>query len=612
MSEEQDAGRTPQPPPYQPGPPPYAAPPPPGPPPYAPPPPAGPPPYAPPYPRPDPQQQPGPAPGVDEEGWRRLDARLLVIGPVRTLGSFALPLLLSLIGIGTQAGAWTLLVLPVALAAAFALGALPWWTTTYRETPTHLELRTGLLNRSRQTAPRDRVRSVDVTTPLLHRLLGVTKVEIGTGVDDSRIELQVVTTAEAARMRAELLGPRTAARPTAGHPAAPQVAGAPTASPYAGGSPHGPYAASSDPAAQGWPAGGVPAQSDPGHDPGHEPEQELARLRWSWLRFAPLNLAQLAIVAGALGASSQFLDDLPIWDVDHLQDAWAWLLEQVLVLVLAVAALGALVAWLAFSLIGYTLQWGGFRLVREPAQREGETALRMTAGLLTTRSISVEERRVRGVRIEQPALMRLAGGGDLATLATGVEEGTTKVLPHCPLPVVLAVGNDVLGTPREAGPLVVPLQAHGPAARRRAHVRWQWTTLLLGAGAVVATLALDGPLWAPLAVVVALAVLGAGGAELSYRNLGHALTRRDDGSAWHLVAGSGGYTRVRTVLEVDGVIGWVVAESFFQRRLGLCDLVATTAAGGESVRVRDVPTRDGLALAHGATPPLVETFAAAA
>ena len=63
---------------------------------------------------------------------------------------------------------------------------------------------------------------------------------------------------------------------------------------------------------------------------------------------------------------------------------------------------------------------------------------------------------------------------------------------------------------------------------------------------------------------------------------------------------------MRTVLETDGIIGWVVTESWFQRRLGLADLVATTAAGAEKVVVHDVPRDRAIVLADTATPGVLD------
>ncbi|MDR6175391.1 putative membrane protein [Nocardioides zeae] len=515
------------------------------------------------------------------EGWQRLDRRLLLISPLQVLRGFAVPIVFSLVGIGTQAGAWTLLLIPVSLVAAAVFGALPWLTTSYRRTPAQLELRTGWLHRKRLTAPLDRVRSVDLTSSLLHRVLGVTKVEIGTGVDDERITLEAVDVAEAQRLQRELLD---RARPgTTG--AGPGTAGV------------GPDVVPGGPEA-------------PGPAPAGD-EEQLAALSWSWLRFAPLNVAQMAIVLGACAGASQFVDDLPFADVDHAQSAYAWLTSQVLVLVVLVALGIAAVLWLVVALVGYVLTWSGFRLVRlRPAGRPEETSIQLRAGLLTTRSTTVEERRVRGVRLTEQALMRVAGGGELATLATGVEEGTTTVVPPCPAPVAVAVGHEVLGA-RETAPLQVPLAAHGGAARRRAHVRWQRLPVLLTLVAVGLTLGFDGPWWPVVLVAVVLGGFGLVGAEQSYRHLGHALTHRPDGTPWHVVMGSGGYDRVRTVLETEGVIGWVVRQSFFQRRLGLATLVATTAAGPESVELRDVPLSEALRLADAATPGLLTPFRAA-
>ena len=104
------------------------------------------------------------------------------------------------------------------------------------------------------------------------------------------------------------------------------------------------------------------------------------------------------------------------------------------------------------------------------------------------------------------------------------------------------------------------------------------------------------------ALAVALLLAAAAVGEASYRHLGHAL------AGDHLVAGSGQLARIRTVLETDGIIGWVVSESWWQRRIGLADLVATTAAGDERVLVRDVRLDVGVALADAATPGLLTDF----
>jgi putative membrane protein len=108
-----------------------------------------------------------------------------------------------------------------------------------------------------------------------------------------------------------------------------------------------------------------------------------------------------------------------------------------------------------------------------------------------------------------------------------------------------------------------------------------------------------------LVLSAVLLVLSMALGEASYRHLGHAL------AGDHLVAGSGALARIRTVLETDGIIGWVVSQSWWQRRLGLADLTATTAAGAEQVLVRDVRLEVAVALADRATPGLLTDFVTA-
>ncbi|GGD14876.1 membrane protein [Nocardioides daphniae] len=466
--------------------------------------------------------------------------------------------------------------IPVVAALAAVFGLIPWFTTSYRITESQLQLRHGLLNRSTQTAPLDRVRSVDLEATVLHRILGMRKVQIGTGVDNERIELDAVTTERAEELRRLLLTQRST-------PSTAPVEPSPS------------YDVSGDT------PDGASTPTVPAVEPAEEPAEELARFQWSWVRFAPFNVARLAVVAAAIGFLGQFFNDFEISvdasDVERTRDS---LMEVGIAALVVAIVLGAVVAWLLISIIGYVVQWFGLTLTR------GQGSLHMSAGLLSTRSISVEEKRVRGIEIVEPLLMRPVKGAELATLATGVGEGgTTKILPQCPTPVAADVAGQVLG---DHHPMRVLLTPHGPAARRRRHVAQQWVTLFLAAAGVAihqVVLPLnetEAPLWwllLPAAVWLPIAVVLA---ELSYAHLGHALS--DD----HLVAGHGVTARKRTVLEIDGIIGWAVQQNIFQRRLGLVTLVATTAAGDEHVTLTDVPEERAVRLAAQATRESVRPF----
>ncbi|GAA2128925.1 PH domain-containing protein [Nocardioides bigeumensis] len=497
-----------------------------------------------------------------DEGWQRLDARMLLVHPVKVLRQFLVPAVIGIVGVRSSSGDWPLWMLPVAGVGAVLIGSLPWLTTRFRITDTQFQLHSGLVNKTQLTAPLDRIRSVDLESSLLHRLLGLAKVEIGTGVDDTRINLDALAAPQSQELRRVLLARRSAAL-------------------------------AEDPADDAVRLQDVLAD-------GH-PETVLVRIDWAWLRFAPFSLSRLAVVAGAVGVLSQFGDSLPFLDQDSLESGWNWVVGFAIWLVVLVALVAGALAWTAISVAGYALQWWDFVLAREPGRRPGQLGnLRLTAGLFTTRSTTVEEARIRGVELDEPVLLRVVGGAELSTLATGVgESGVTKVLPPCPVEVATGVGGALL---EDDAPLRLPLVPHGPAARRRCHVREQWGTLVFTAAAIAATAVLDLGWWLPVLVFALCAVTGALTAEAEYAHLGHAMTRG------HLVAGSGSWTRTRTALEIEGVIGWVVQQNLFQRRAGLATLVATTAAGAEKVVVRDVPERLGVALANAATPGLLSPF----
>lgn len=519
-----------------------------------------------------PTGQGAPPPDVQDEGWTRLSPRMLLVHPVRILWSMALPLLIALFA-GTRGGGegppfWLFAALAGAVLAVIG-GVVAWFITRYRITPEQLQLRTGLLSRRVLTAPLDRVRSVDIESTPIHRVLGLTKVNVGTGVDSSRIELDGLPRDQAAALRVDLLRrSQEVAGPGQEAPADPE--------------------GTAQPEAEQAPA---------------TPEQELARIDWGWLRYAPFSLSSLVVVAGAVGVIFQFGDDLPIDQVDVARDAWAWIVAQAVLTMVAGLALLIAVGWVLVSTASYVLNWWNLRLVRE-----GNGNIRLTRGLLTTRSQTLERARVRGVSMGEPFLLRFVKGAELTALATGVGlGGQVKVLPPAPRGVVESVGHELL---EERGPLTMTLVGHGPRARRRIHVSQQWGSLFTAALVAVPTFFVDWwwfatwPWWTPLAVLGALVLLNAVIAESAWRNLGHALSQD------YLVVQTGAFVRTREALERAGIIGWVVHQSFFQRRLGLADLVATTAAGGEGLVAPNIPLELAVDLADRATPGMLEDLLA--
>ncbi len=497
---------------------------------------------------------------IDARPWQRLDPRNLMLDPVKVVGQFAVPAVIAMIGLRQGGGGMPWWALPFVLLGAVAFGALPWLTTFYRATDTQLQVRSGWLNKKLKTAPLDRVRSVDLEASLLHRVLGLTKVQIGTGVDDDRIVLDSLSRDSAAALRAFLLARRTTA-----------PANQPSDS-------------------------SKPADSPVSAPPTKAPAAEvLATINWDWLRFAPFSLSRLVLLAGAIGLLAQFGDDLPI--TNTASSTWNWVQQFALWLVIGALVISCLIGWILVSVTGYVVQWWNMRLTR------GSGSLHLTAGLFTTRSISVEEQRVRGVQLSEPLLLRAVRGAELHTLATGVGDGgVTQILPPCPRGVAQAVGEKILLRP---GNLSVALTSHGRAAHRRSYIRWVRLALAFSALCVIPIVYFDLlPLWLTLVAGVGVVLAGCGVAESAYRHLGHARTTD------HLVVGSGALSRVRTVLEVEGIIGWVLSQTWFQRRVGLAHLIATTAAGSERVVARDIPIDLAIELADAATPGVLTAFLA--
>ncbi|HJQ45057.1 MAG TPA: PH domain-containing protein [Amycolatopsis sp.] len=548
--------------------------------------------------------------------WNRLSPKMLAVHPVQEVIR-VLPVLVGvlLIGRNGQGHIWSL----VGLGVAVVSGLLRWFTTTYQVTPTHVRVRRGLLNRRELSVPRDRVRSVDLTARPLQRVLGLSRVVIGTGRSDRHNEgvtLDALATAQAARLREELLHrPSTGAHGTAGSTPTgldgSSAGSAPTA--VSAGLTGSPLTAVEERSGRSEPAAAEErmARSDvtmlgerSGGSGGAAVAEdaaatEVTRLAPAWIRFGPFTLSGIATIGVVVGSLANLVNE------SHFDPAEFGLLNSVIGRVTSLPVAVAVLEITAFTValvavlssIAYVLAFWNFRLVRD------ERTLRVTRGLLTTRSTTIETRRLRGAEISEPLLLRAVGGARCQAITTGLrargaEHGGSVLLPPAPIAEARRVAAEVIG---EIVPTTTELVHHGPRAWRRRHTR-----ALLFAGAVAGLLALlwwlaDWSAW-PWQAALSLFPIGVLLAEDRYRNLGHALVGR------RLVFQQGSLVRRRHMVASDGVIGWVMHRSFFQRRAGLVSLTATTAAGHQHYTSTDMPAAVAVAFADEALPGLLEPF----
>jgi putative membrane protein len=114
----------------------------------------------------------------------------------------------------------------LALFTAFAY--VSWRKTRYRVLADALEFERGVLSRQQRRAPLDRLQAVDITEPLVARILGLARLTLEVaGGGNSRIEITYLTEADARRLRNHLLAAAAGLRSDSEAP--PQVGDAPEA-----------------------------------------------------------------------------------------------------------------------------------------------------------------------------------------------------------------------------------------------------------------------------------------------------------------------------------------------------------------------------------------------
>ncbi|GAB3714840.1 PH domain-containing protein [Amycolatopsis oliviviridis] len=496
-------------------------------------------------------------PDAAVDHWHRLDRRMLLIRPVLDVVK-SLPVLIGTVLLGRGNG-WEWIGLGVTALTVF-VGVSHVLTSRYRIADGQVEWSTGLLLRKHRAIPLDRIRTVDVTSEPKHRLFSLSAVRIGTGrhslgqgAGDDQLVLDAVSETEAHRLRTVLLHRKEVST-------------------------------------------GSDAEAAP------PPEQVVAEVDRKWVRYAPFTLSGLAVVGAVFAAVWHFAHQLNIdpENVGPLRDLMDDLANTAVWLIVVVAAVALLVVVSLLSVGGYLLSFWNFKLTRET-----EGTLHIRRGLVTTRSVSIEEDRLRGVEVKETLPLRIAGGARLTAIAGGLREGKGGdkggglLLPPAPVGRVHEVAAEVLR--ENFDPATVPLNRHPRRALTRRLTRAVGGVLFLAAVLFGLSWIDFLPSWmwqVALGLVPFAALVGWD----RYRNLGHAIVGR------YLVSRSGSLARETVAIRREGITGMVVSRSFFQRRAGLITVTAPIAAGTGGYRVVDVGESAGLAMAEQAAPGLLTPF----
>ncbi|MEU7744626.1 PH domain-containing protein [Nonomuraea sp. NPDC049158] len=513
----------------------------------------------------------------------RLSPKVLLIHPVRMIPSLIVPLvgLLFVGGFSGMSYIWA----AVGVGVTLAFAVVRWAIFSYEITGDRLEIKRSLISRSVRTIPLERIRGVDVSTPPMHRLLGLAVLKIDTGASGGEEEgkLDGVTLEEAERLKSVLLRRTRATRVTRPARAATldeTSAAVSTTDPAAATDPASASAAASMSAA-------VRAETE-------EAEREIIRVPWTWLLYGPLSGAYLltpfALAGGAVGLAFQWGDDLGYGrDAALTVGEWLWehpylLLAVVLLLVVAMPFVGG-VMYAVFN-------WN-FRLISRDGYLVAER------GLINRRSVSLEAGRVRGYEIIEGLPERWASVARVWAIVTGLGDSQTRgqLLPDVPRTVAFQVTGEAIGSYQ------AELRPHPPIARNRRLFRAIAPWLALAAATALTALLTAQPVWW-IGTVIALLLAGSGiplGLD-RYRSLGHGY----DGV--RLAVRSGSLRRSQAVVERRAVVGWHIRQTWFQRRAGVYTLTAGVGAGKGGYSAIDVSQPQAIGFPAEVTPEWLAPF----
>lgn len=406
-------------------------------------------------------------------------------------------------------------------------GVLSWYMTGYAVTADTLEHRSGILDRKAQSLPLGRIQQVSVARPFFARIVGLAVVQVAEASADGNIEIRYLQSDAADSLTARLRSLSRARGVVA------------------------PDAATS----------GVSSLPPPPPRTVHLHEAPTGALVTYHLASAAPGLGLIAavglVIAGAVAAGEGVTG--------------------------AAVAVGITVATMAvvagMAVFGAILTFGTFTL-----SREGD-ALTAEMGLLSRRQVELRPARIQTVTVTSGLIARRLGLHEVKfSAATGKAAGKDQTVVHlAPVATTDEVGRIVQGSVDVDPGFGVELERVSRVTVRRLLVRAGIAFALLGAPAAIG-LGLVHPVGA-VAVVALWWTIAIWYARARYAGLGLGIDDR------RLVVRRGVLQHHLTQLPVANVQSVATVASFFQRRLGVADLVVTTAGIGPAnhVRVPDLP-----------------------
>lgn len=284
---------------------------------------------------------------------------------------------------------------------------LQWWSLAFAVTETAVWSRRGILKRQQRHARLDRIQAVDISQPVLARILGLGKLDVEVaGGSSSNITIGYLKVSELEALRGEILARAAGLRV--------EAQTSPEASAM-GGAPQSPYA----PAQSGYPAATAdpyaPAQPTASQTPGNysytgevyapssipvAPERELYQVSMGRL------LGSQMLSLGNIVAILLLIVFLVAGGIAAVQEG----------IVVAIASLGGFLS-VAMSIVG--VQWNRFASEANFRLAISPDGIRVRRGLLSTRAQTIPPRRIHAIQIQQPFFWRFLGWYRVSILQAG-------------------------------------------------------------------------------------------------------------------------------------------------------------------------------------------------